>query len=143
MTPAENVCLRMNTDENMLGETNSWFTYPGDVDENGNDKEDVSNDTLMDQRVRLAIGILCECGENTVAPDGDDDDSNDVSSVDDISKTGCCLAAVQRMEPMLSRLELDQGKYIVVLWLCHYTSCNYRRNYFYDLIHNLCQYTRL
>ena len=114
MTPAENVCLRMNTDENMLGETNSWFTYPGDVDENGNDKEDVSNDTLLDQRVRLAIGILCECGENTVAPDGDDDDSNDVSSVDDISKTGCCLAAVQRMEPMLSGLELNQGKYIVV-----------------------------
>ena len=71
-------------------------------------------DNLANSTKQHNIPAFNGCGENTVAPDGDDDDSNDVSSVDDISKTGCCLAAVQRMEPMLSRLELNQGKYIVV-----------------------------
>ena len=44
-----------------------------------------------------------------MAPDGDDDDSNDVSSVDDLCKSGCLLAAVERMEDMLFRLERGEG----------------------------------
>ena len=35
-----------------------------------------------------------------------------VSSVDDVSKAGCLLSAVERLHPMLLRLEADQGLHV-------------------------------
>ena len=90
----------------MLGVDDSWFAYPGDAME-GEEKEE-KEEKEGNRQTRLAIAVLCECGENTVAPDGDDDDSNDVSSVDDMAKGGCLVAAVSRLETMLGRLEIGK-----------------------------------
>jgi hypothetical protein len=90
----------------LLGENNEWFDYPEDCGET------LSTEAMIERserRTRLAIAVLCECGENTVAPDGDDDDSNDVSSVDNIAKGGCLLAAVSKLEEVLERLEIGEG----------------------------------
>ena len=71
----------LNT-SNSLGPSNEYFAYPsGTAGTDGTDSTagtaGTDDSTELERRLRLAIAVLCECGENTVAPDGDDDDSND------------------------------------------------------------------
>jgi len=51
------------TTEVLGGEQTEWFRYPGDVEgEEGKELE-----KTLARRTRLAIGVLAECGENTVS----------------------------------------------------------------------------
>jgi hypothetical protein len=51
------------TAEVLGGEQNEWFRYPGDVE--GEEGEELKK--TLARRTRLAIGVLAECGENTVS----------------------------------------------------------------------------
>ena len=54
------------TTEVLGGEQTEWFRYPGDVEgEEGKELE-----KTLARRTRLAIGVLAECGENTVSGGG-------------------------------------------------------------------------
>ena len=54
------------TTEVLGGEQTEWFRYPGDVE--GEEGEELEK--TLARRTRLAIGVLAECGENTVSGGG-------------------------------------------------------------------------
>ena len=85
---------------------NVFFNYPGDSPVMGaGGAGGYGPESDPERRLRLAVCALCECAEQTVFDDGDDDDSNDNSCIDVLARTACLVAAIKRVEPVLARLE--------------------------------------
>ena len=94
-------------EDNAQGEAgNTFFKYLGETSAVGADTmRGYGPESDSQRRLRLAVDSLCECAEQTVFDDGDDDDSNDNSCIDVLARTACLVAAITRAEPILSRIE--------------------------------------